>query len=63
MIVCRGMPGVMVGIEISSDNIVIVVEKIGEESGTILVIYVSCGGSGGNIAIGDVKGGWYLVLK
>ena len=57
MIVCRGVPGVMVGVEISSDNIVIVVEKVGEKSGTILVIYVSCGGSGWYVAVCYTEGG------
>ena len=47
----------VVCIKISGDYIVSVVEKLVEKSGIILVIYVSCGGSGRDIAIGDVKGG------
>ena len=63
VVTCRGVPCLVVCIEISCDDIVSVVEKLVEKGGIILVIYVSCGGSGGNIAIGDVKGGvWYLVL-
>ena len=59
MVVCRGVPGVVVGIEISSDNIVIVVEEVGEKRSTILVIYVSCesGRSGWYVAVCDMKGG------
>ena len=59
MVVCRGVPGVMVGVKVSSDDIVIVVEKVGEKGGTILVIYVSCesGRSGWYVAVCDMKGG------
>ena len=47
----------VVCIKISGDNIVSVIEKLVEKSGIILVVYVGCGGSGRDIAIGDVKGG------
>ena len=59
MIVCRGMPGVMVGVEVSSDNIVVVVEKVGEKRCAILVVYVSCevGGSGWYVAVCNMEGG------
>ena len=45
------------GVEVTSDNVFIVVQKIFEKGGTIMVVYVSCCGSGWYITVGDVERG------
>ena len=51
MVVVGGVPGVMVCIKVTCDNVVIVVEYLFEKIGYIGVIYVGGGGSGGYITV------------
>ena len=62
MVVFRGVPRVVMSVEVSCEDIVGVIEKLVEQGSVVLVFDVGCGRSGGNITAGDVKGGSYVVL-